>query len=497
MVQVQQRRDGYTPLASHYSQLPHQTHPYHRLHQKQRMAQAIAMLPKPPTYCPQFYYPSQSSSWQKAPGAERRSIDLSTLPPPPIDLQAQANAHAFVTQQQAIATANERALQQQQEAANQQQQAAQQVVQQQHQFKQQQNAVSLSGFAAEAIWDLCWSTSPAFGDLSNSAMTQSQPMHYRTPSMSVYAGGEDMYGRPKLEPTVEFRRWTYSILTQTALSKQALFLALYYASRLPIHSSPNLDSAVDSAPYRLLTISLALANRWLDDNTYTNKTWSEVTGLSLKDIGSLDMWTLVDQRLDVNVSTEEWTNWMYRIRAREKIYQENKMKGDSMMDTAVGYNEPKLVIAAVDECLRNQFKADYRHSVEFSKSAVAARHRYSPVADVPLVPVYDYGHIDLDQDGPLRQVHHTTNGNHNSTYMNIDGAGPGGYNMYMHPQHAQVQYEDESWGRMGPKAMPHYQPTQPGHVQQHPQVYYQQPTLGGGLGLGGFQLADYRRGVVA
>lgn len=468
------------------------------------MAQAIAMLPKPPSYHPQFYYPAQQNpTWQKAPGAERRSIDLSTLPPPPIDLQAQANAQAFINQQQAMASANEQALQQQQKAQH--AAAAQQQATQQQQFKHQQNAVSLSGFAAEAIWDLCWSSSPAFGDLNNSdndTVMHSQPMHYRTPSISVYAGGEDIYGRPKLEPTIEFRRWTYSILTQTALSKQALFLALFYASRLPIHSSPNLESAVDSAPYRLLTISLALANRWLDDNTYTNKTWSEVTGLNLKDIGNLDMWTLVDQRLDVNVGTEEWTNWMYRIRAREeKIYQENKLKGDNNTDS-IGYNEPKLVIAAVDECLRNQFKADYKHSVEFSKPAVAARHRYSPVIDVPLVPIYDYGHIDLDHDGPLRQVHHSSNaGNSVNNYMNIDGGfDAAAYNMYMQAQQAQapqhVQYEDESWGRMGNKAMAQYQTTQPTQFHQQ-QLYYQHPTLGGGLGLGGFQLADYRRGVVA
>ncbi|TIB79129.1 hypothetical protein E3Q06_04222 [Wallemia mellicola] len=533
MVPLVNRRDGFTqhPVAnySHPYQIPSQS----SRHSQKRaidplMAQAISMLPKPPTYipslkctwsnksspldvyqqqqqqsilppaAPQFYnpafypVPAPNSQWARAPGAERRSIDLSTLPPPPVDLQAQANAQAFINQQQAIATANEQA---QAQALAQQQQQQQYFMPkpEQHQPKQsgkQQNAVNLSGFASEAIWDLCWSSSPAFGNLNDSqdedvVMQTGQPAHYRQPSWSVYAGGEDIYGRPKLEPTIEFRRWTYSILTQTALSKQALFLALFYASRLPIHSAPNvLQSSPDSAPYRLLTIALALSNRWLDDNTYTNKTWSEVTGLGLKDIGALDMWALVDQSLDVNVSTDEWTKWMYRIRAREeKVEQERRVSG-RQESTEVSYNEPRMVISAVDECLRNQFQADYKHAVEFSSAAVAARHRYSPIVDVPLVPVYDCQNIDLDQDGPLRQVHHTQpRPNQNQNYMSVDGYIP-------ITSQKNMMYEDESWGRMGNRRMSQVQPS------QH-QYFQQQPTLGGGLGLGGFQLADYRRQVVA
>ncbi|TIB33745.1 hypothetical protein E3P84_02049 [Wallemia ichthyophaga] len=496
MVQVTQRRDGYshTPLAQKHSQ---------RLHQKQRMAQAIAMLPKPPAYT---QLPPTQPTWNRAPGSQRRSIDLSTIPPPVIDSQAQANARAWMEQQKL------QQIQFEQMELFEQQQREHHLRQQQQQQQQQQpqtHAVTLHSFAAEAIWDLCYASSPAFGHNNSNAV-----MEYRTPSVSVYAGSEDVYGRPKLNPTTEFRRWTYSILTQTALSKQALFLALFYASRLPIHSSPNFSStSIDSAPYRLLTITLAFANRWLDDNTYTNKTWSQVTGLSLSDIGCLDMWSLVDQGLNLNVGTDEWTNWMYKIRHREeRIYQEMKLKGEDTSET-------KLVIAAVDDCLKKQFKADYLHSMEFSKQAVEARHRYSPVTDVPLVPNYDYGHIDLDQDGPLRQVHHTSSARNSMSmgnYMSIDGgydanavaaaASAASYNMYMQPQpvqHAHIQpqvqshvqvphhvkYDDESWGRMGNK--PHY------HTNQPPQFYYHQPTLGGGLGLGGFQLADYRRGVAA
>ena len=425
---------------------------------------------------------------------------MSTLPPPPIDLQLQANANAQ-------AYLNHQAVLNDQSFVHQQNLFFNQLINQSSNPSpsnkvKNDNSIVLSGFAAEAIWDICWSSSPAFGNLKvdndQDVVMQSQPMHHRQPSWSVYAGGEDMYGRPKLEPTVEFRRWTYSILTQTALSKQALFLALFYASHLPIHDAPSYSTSTDSAPYRLLTISLALANRWLDDNTYTNKTWSEVTGLSLRDIGLLDRWALADVGLNVNISTEDWTQWMYRVRAREqKVEQERLINNhhNRHYETSVeGYTDPMMVINCVDECLRSQFSADHKHAIEFSPAAIAARHRHSPNTNVEILPLKQNDDIDLDENGPLRQYHHHVH----LPFNNVDG---NGNNNIALPPINNVTYEDESWGRMGNRgyksSIAQHQYYQQHHQFQQNQQNQQQYSLGGGLGLGGFNVADYRRSIVA
>lgn len=89
----------------------------------------------------------------------------------------------------------------------------------------------------------------------------------------------------------------HSLLLSTLLQPSAVFLALWYITRLPIHFgnitlSPDQlkercfrtallgdDYAFDkdgleaNAPFRLIVLGCMLANKWLDDHTFSNKTW--------------------------------------------------------------------------------------------------------------------------------------------------------------------------------------------------------------------------------
>lgn len=94
-----------------------------------------------------------------------------------------------------------------------------------------------------------------------------------------------------------------TLLCATLLQPSAIFLALWYIARFPVFFGVfSYNSKTDSkvfkfrlellgegsqdqgaertrqlleahAPFRLLLLGVMLANKWLDDNTFSNKTW--------------------------------------------------------------------------------------------------------------------------------------------------------------------------------------------------------------------------------
>jgi len=68
----------------------------------------------------------------------------------------------------------------------------------------------------------------------------------------------------------------------------------------------------EGSEYRLLVTAVLLANKYLDDNTYTNKTWSEVSNLSLKEINSMEVEFLraVEHGGGLYTSEKTYYNWL-------------------------------------------------------------------------------------------------------------------------------------------------------------------------------------------
>src|SRR5271170_5699712 len=87
------------------------------------------------------------------------------------------------------------------------------------------------------------------------------------------------------------------VLNQTRLPSSTVILGITYLAQRLAFETPLFDAAPD-APlvpmnqlYEYLTISLILANKFLDDNTFTNTSWSDISGIL---------------RNDLNVSERDW-----------------------------------------------------------------------------------------------------------------------------------------------------------------------------------------------
>ncbi|RPB15856.1 hypothetical protein P167DRAFT_551762 [Morchella conica CCBAS932] len=112
---------------------------------------------------------------------------------------------------------------------------------------------------------------------------------------------------PDAMPSLGFRKWVTTILSTTQVSQNVILLALLFIYRLK-KSNPSVKGKPGSE-FRLLTVALMLGNKFLDDNTYTNKTWAEVSGISVQEIHIMEVEFLSNMRYSLFVSSEDWNGW--------------------------------------------------------------------------------------------------------------------------------------------------------------------------------------------
>lgn len=117
--------------------------------------------------------------------------------------------------------------------------------------------------------------------------------------------------------SAHFRKWVHTVLSTTQVTQNVILLALLFIYRLKI-KNPSVNGRPGSE-YRLLTVALMLGNKFLDDNTYTNKTWADVSGISVTEIHVMEVEFLSNMRYSLLASKEHWEDWLAKL-ARFKQY---------------------------------------------------------------------------------------------------------------------------------------------------------------------------------
>ncbi|KAK3400925.1 hypothetical protein B0T20DRAFT_155861 [Sordaria brevicollis] len=108
-----------------------------------------------------------------------------------------------------------------------------------------------------------------------------------------------------------FKKWVHNLLATTQVTQNVILLSLLFIHRLKV-LNPKMHG-LPGSEYRLLTVALMLANKFLDDNTYTNKTWSEVSQLSVKEIHVMEVEFLGNMRYSLLVTEKQWEEWLVKL----------------------------------------------------------------------------------------------------------------------------------------------------------------------------------------
>lgn len=126
---------------------------------------------------------------------------------------------------------------------------------------------------------------------------------------------------PDAAVTSPFRKFVTQILTSTRLPSTTILLGMnYLAKRINAMKSLGHYKASEGQVWRYLTVSLLLGSKFLDDNTFQNRSWSEVSGISVSELNSLEYdwiqsmnWRLyvnLDASKDYQAWLENWRDWL-------------------------------------------------------------------------------------------------------------------------------------------------------------------------------------------
>ena len=122
--------------------------------------------------------------------------------------------------------------------------------------------------------------------------------------------------KPSSPVTTDFRRYVSQILTSTRLPSSTILLALHYLGiRISILQNKGIYISTATPPNNMLTTALMLASKFLDDNTFQNRSWAEVSRIPVAELNKLEREWLIDIAWNLHFDDKDplgFSGWLDR-----------------------------------------------------------------------------------------------------------------------------------------------------------------------------------------
>ncbi|KAH7884119.1 cyclin-domain-containing protein [Phlebopus sp. FC_14] len=112
----------------------------------------------------------------------------------------------------------------------------------------------------------------------------------------------------QFSPSATFVQFMQKLLETTQVSQSVIVLSLHYIWRLKERN--RFTAGLPGSEFRIAVAAMMMANKFLDDNTYTNKTWSEVSGIELSEINRMEREFLMGVDFSLYVSGKKYESWL-------------------------------------------------------------------------------------------------------------------------------------------------------------------------------------------
>ncbi|ORX91723.1 hypothetical protein K493DRAFT_198971, partial [Basidiobolus meristosporus CBS 931.73] len=104
-----------------------------------------------------------------------------------------------------------------------------------------------------------------------------------------------------------FTHFCHNIVSKSSISTATVYLALKYVQRIKEHAAV-LEKEQDFE-FNLFLAAVVLAHKSLEDCTYANRTWCQLSGLSLNILNQWEKRLLSMIKYNTHVSAEEFFQW--------------------------------------------------------------------------------------------------------------------------------------------------------------------------------------------
>jgi hypothetical protein len=162
-----------------------------------------------------------------------------------------------------------------------------------------------------------------------------------------------------------FRRWVHSVLTATRLPSATILLGLQYLTNRLHQLKDNNQFQVNGGEHYimpLLTVSLVLGSKFLDDNTFINRSWQEVSGIDLAKLNYMELEWLVAIDFKLHRDPHEAQGW-YTWKSHWEEFERN-----AVAQSALAQSTARITLAPLDTTGKYQRSLQSYSSPVFSPS---------------------------------------------------------------------------------------------------------------------------------
>ncbi|KAF6762594.1 hypothetical protein DFP72DRAFT_561120 [Ephemerocybe angulata] len=213
----------------------------------------------------------------------------------------------------------------------------------------------------------------------------------------------------------------HSLLLSTLLQPSAIFLSLWYIVRLPIFFNAaelgpgyekdsrfrqallgdthtyERDNLELNAPFRVFVLGCMLANKWLDDHTFSNKTWHTISNIPIQVLNRLEMLALDVFAYDLTISPRDWNQWMVHLKSYHLSLASPHLQPISRPSS----NPHSIIRKAIDEILQAPTTGDPGSPIPQPVFLGIEERKQEKIE--AQAAAFEVQNIDLDEDGPLRE----------------------------------------------------------------------------------------------
>ncbi|KAL9638117.1 MAG: hypothetical protein Q9164_001759 [Protoblastenia rupestris] len=129
----------------------------------------------------------------------------------------------------------------------------------------------------------------------------------------------------KASPHRDFRKYVSQVLSSTRLPSSTILCGLMYLSkRMTLLSNNGRYGQGTRDTYSMLTTALMLGSKFLDDNTFQNRSWSEVSNIPVSDLNFLEIQWLVDINWDMHIDQSDPEGLSLWLKTWDKYHSRNE-----------------------------------------------------------------------------------------------------------------------------------------------------------------------------
>ncbi|KAI0020523.1 cyclin-like protein [Xylariomycetidae sp. FL0641] len=189
-------------------------------------------------------------------------------------------------------------------------------------------------------------------------------LDYETDMMAEYVAEMAMrIAIPNQTVTGAFRKFVQQILSSTRLPSTTILLGMnYLAKRVNSLNQTHSFKPSEGLVWKMLTVSLLLGSKFLDDNTFQNRSWSDVSGIAVAELNTMEAewlehndWCLyvnLDLSHDYNAWLKSWNDWSDT--KRQHIQQQQQQQQQQRSQAALRETLAPIVTSFRPEAVREK-----------------------------------------------------------------------------------------------------------------------------------------------